>query len=119
MIGVIGAVALVAFVLVERRGRSPMLPLAIFHSAQFSATNVVTLFVYAGLAVSMFMLGLVLQEALGYSPIEAGAATLPLAAVPFIAGFAPGVVIGPAKLVDGFHSALVAAAVLVTIGGLV
>jgi predicted MFS family arabinose efflux permease len=58
-----------------------MLPLAIFRSRQFSATNVTTLFVYAGLSMVFFMIGLVLQLALGYSPIEAGAATFPITAI--------------------------------------
>lgn len=77
----LGVVALVAFLLVERRTRAPMLPLTIFRSRQFSGANAVTLLVYAGLAVALFLIGLVLQDALGYSPIEAGAATLPITAI--------------------------------------
>ena len=77
-IGLLGIVGLVVFVMVERHARAPMLPLPIFRSRQFSGANAVTLLVYAGLAVALFMLGLVLQDALGYSPIEAGAATLPI-----------------------------------------
>jgi predicted MFS family arabinose efflux permease len=72
---------LVVFVVVEARRRAPMLPLAIFRSRQFSATNLTTLFVYAGLAMVFFMLGLVLQLALGYSPVAAGAATFPITAI--------------------------------------
>ena len=77
----VGLVVLIVFVVVEGRQRAPMLPLAIFRSRQFSATNLTTLFVYAGLAMVFFMLGLVLQLALGYSPIEAGAATFPITAI--------------------------------------
>ena len=80
-IGIVGIVALLVFVVAEARQRAPMLPLAIFRSRQFSATNLTTLFVYAGLAMVFFMLGLVLQLALGYSPVEAGAATFPLTAI--------------------------------------
>ncbi|MBI5090566.1 MAG: MFS transporter [Actinobacteria bacterium] len=82
--GIAGVALLAAFVVVESRTASPMLPLHIFRSRQFSATNVTTFFVYAGLAMVFFMLGLVLQLALGYSPIEAGAATFPLTAIMLI-----------------------------------
>jgi EmrB/QacA subfamily drug resistance transporter len=80
-IGIAGIAALAIFVLLEAKQHAPMLPLGIFRSRQFSATNVTTLFVYAGLAMVFFMLGLVLQTSLGYSPIEAGSATFPLTAI--------------------------------------
>jgi EmrB/QacA subfamily drug resistance transporter len=80
-LGGVGIVALVAFVVAEWRKRQPMLPLGIFRSRQFSAANLSTLFIYAGLAMVFFMLGLVLQEALGYSPLEAGAASFPVTAL--------------------------------------
>ncbi len=73
-----GAVAAVAFVLFELRGRAPMVPMHIFRSAQFSATNVVTFLLYGAFAAALFLLGLVLQGPLGYSPLLAGAATVPL-----------------------------------------
>jgi hypothetical protein len=38
----------------------------------------VTLLIYGGLGAVLFLIGLVLQESLGYSPIEAGLATLPI-----------------------------------------
>ena len=80
-LGVIGVAGLVAFVLVEYRSRHPMLPLGIFRSRQFTTANVVTLLIYGGLGAVLFLIGLVLQESLGYSPIEAGAATLPITAI--------------------------------------
>lgn len=75
---VAGPLVLVAFVLVERRVAQPMLPLGVFRSRAFSGTNATTFVVYAGLGVAFFLLGLVLQTALGYSPVEAGAAALPI-----------------------------------------
>ncbi|MCU1360359.1 MAG: drug resistance transporter, EmrB/QacA subfamily [Ilumatobacteraceae bacterium] len=80
-IGISGVLMLIVFVIAEARRRSPMLPLGIFRSRQFSATNLTTLFVYAGLATVFFMLGLTLQLSLGYSPIEAGAALFPITAI--------------------------------------
>ena len=73
-----GVAALVAFLLVERRSANPMMPLDIFKSRQFSAANLVTFVVYAALGGVFFLLVAFLQISLGYSAIEAGAATLPM-----------------------------------------
>jgi MFS family permease len=73
----LGALALVAFVLVERRSAAPMLPLKIF-SAQFTYANIVTFVVYAALGGVFFLLVSFLQISLGYSPLAAGAASLPV-----------------------------------------
>jgi EmrB/QacA subfamily drug resistance transporter len=74
----IGVIIGVVFVVAELRSRSPMVPMHIFRSAQFSATNVVTFLLYGAFAAALFMLGLVLQGPLDYSPLLAGAATVPL-----------------------------------------
>jgi EmrB/QacA subfamily drug resistance transporter len=76
--GIGGLAALVAFLLVERRGANPMMPLDIFASRQFSAANLVTFVVYAALGGVFFLLVAFLQISLGYSPIAAGAASLPI-----------------------------------------
>jgi EmrB/QacA subfamily drug resistance transporter len=76
-----GVVALAAFVLGERRSRNPMMPLEIFASRQFSAANLVTFVVYAALSGFFFLLVAFLQISLGYSPIAAGAASLPVTAL--------------------------------------
>ncbi|MDQ2940396.1 MAG: MFS transporter, partial [Actinomycetota bacterium] len=70
--------ALVAFLLSERRSASPMLPLEMFSSRQFSAANLVTFVVYAALGGVFFLLVAFLQISLGYSPVAAGAASLPV-----------------------------------------
>ena len=57
----IGVIIGVVFVFVELRGRSPMVPMHIFRSAQFSATNVVTFLLYGAFGAALLMLGLVLQ----------------------------------------------------------
>jgi EmrB/QacA subfamily drug resistance transporter len=77
-IGAIGVLGLLVFLVAESREQHPMLPLGIFRSRQFSAANVVTFFMYGGLAAALFLLGLVLQIALGYSPLEAGVALFPI-----------------------------------------
>jgi EmrB/QacA subfamily drug resistance transporter len=78
---IVGLVAVVAFVAVERRSPDPMLPLDIFASRQFTGANLVTFVVYAALGGVFFLLVVFLQVALGYSPIAAGAASLPITAL--------------------------------------
>jgi EmrB/QacA subfamily drug resistance transporter len=74
----VGVVSFAAFVVNERRSRHPMLPPTIFASAQFRAANLVTATVYAALGGVFFLLVVQLQNVLGYSAIEAGAATFPI-----------------------------------------
>jgi hypothetical protein len=77
----VGVVSVAGFVAVERRAAQPMLPLEIFASSQFRAANLVTFVVYGALGGVFFLLLVVLQVALGYSPVAAGAATLPVTAL--------------------------------------
>lgn len=74
---VIGAVALVAFVIRERRAAHPMLPLGIFRARDFTVGNVATAFIYGGVAVGTFALALFLQQGAGYSATLAGFALVP------------------------------------------
>lgn len=77
----LGAVSLVAFVVVERRSPHPMVPLRVFTVRQFNAANLVTAAVYAALGGVLFLLVIQLQQVLGYSALEAGAASLPITLV--------------------------------------
>jgi EmrB/QacA subfamily drug resistance transporter len=76
--GVLGTAALIAFPFVERRVESPLVPLDIFKSRQFSGANGTTLVVYAGLGVALFLVVVEMQTVLGYSALQAGTATLPI-----------------------------------------
>jgi EmrB/QacA subfamily drug resistance transporter len=76
-----GALALIAFVLAERRSPNPMMPLSIFASRQFSAANAVTFVVFGALSGVFFLLVAFLQTSLGYTPLAAGAASLPITAL--------------------------------------
>jgi EmrB/QacA subfamily drug resistance transporter len=78
-----GAACFVLFVVWEARTSSPMLPLHLFARRNFSVTNVETLAVYGGLSAWGFFLALFLQQLAGWSPLEAGAATLPVTLVMF------------------------------------
>jgi EmrB/QacA subfamily drug resistance transporter len=73
-----GLVCLGAFVAVEQRTPHPLVPLAIFASAQFTAANVVTFVVYAALTGAFFLLPIQLQTIAGFTPIASGAALLPI-----------------------------------------
>jgi MFS family permease len=78
----VGGVALiVAFLLVERRSASPLLPLDVFASRQFTGANLTTLLVYAALTALFLLLMLELQNVLGYSALKAGASLLPINAL--------------------------------------
>ncbi len=74
----LGVAGLAAFLTRERSAGSPMLPLGIFRSRQFAATNAVTFIVYAALTGATFLVPVELQIANGYSPLESGLAFLPL-----------------------------------------
>ncbi|GAB6900534.1 MFS transporter [Kineosporia succinea] len=76
--GAVGLTGLAAFVLVERRSNHPLVPLDIFANRQFTAANLVTLALYAAISGTFFLLAVVLQTVVGLSPLQAGAATLPL-----------------------------------------
>lgn len=75
---IVGVIALVLFLVVEWRGPAPMLPLWVFTSRAFSVTNFVTVLIYGSLGPLLFLLVIYLQEVGGYSPIAAGAASLPI-----------------------------------------
>ena len=67
-----GVVAAIAFLVVERRVRVPMVPLGLFADRTFSAANAMTLLVYAALGAILFFLVLQLQTVGGYNALEAG-----------------------------------------------
>jgi EmrB/QacA subfamily drug resistance transporter len=67
-----------AFAAVERRSGHPMLPLELFRSRQFASTTVLALVTYAALGGVFFLFVAFLQISLGYTALQAGAATLPV-----------------------------------------
>src|SRR5579863_1359700 len=79
----IGIVALILFLAVEARSRSPMLPLSLFRSTTFSGANLLTLLLYAALGGALFFLPFNLIRVQGYSPTAAGAANLPFVLIMF------------------------------------
>jgi len=74
----------VAFVVVERRARSPMLPLGLFRIRNFGGANLLTLLLYAALGGGLFFFPLNLIQVQGYSATAAGAALLPFILIMFV-----------------------------------
>jgi EmrB/QacA subfamily drug resistance transporter len=69
---------LVAFVMIERRSVAPLIRLSIFRIRTLAVANVVLLLVASGLFGMFFFASLYVQEILGYSPLHAGLAFLPV-----------------------------------------
>jgi EmrB/QacA subfamily drug resistance transporter len=69
---------LVAFVVNEQRTRNPLMPLSIFRIKGLAAADATQLVGIAGLLSMFFFLTLYMQNVLGYSAIQTGAAYLPL-----------------------------------------
>ena len=82
-----GAVAAVLLPFWMRRARNPLVPPQLFHSRNFTVTNLSTLVVYAALSATFYYLTLFLQGTLGYSAAATGVATVPGAV--FMALFSP------------------------------
>jgi EmrB/QacA subfamily drug resistance transporter len=78
---VVGVASLIAFVVIQARSPHPLMPLDLWVNRWFTATNIVTLALYAALGGSFFLLAVHLQTTLGYSPVEAGAALFPLTVI--------------------------------------
>jgi EmrB/QacA subfamily drug resistance transporter len=86
----IGAILLVAFALVEWRlerrsgAGAAMMPLSLFSSRAFTATNVLTVFLYSALSMVFFVLPFALIDRHGYSVVQASSALLPFVLVMFV-----------------------------------
>ncbi len=73
----LGTFGLLALLIVERRSRTPMMPLGIFSSKTFAAANLYTFVLYGALGGSLYFLPFDLQNVQGYAPTAAGSALLP------------------------------------------
>src|SRR5262245_45677312 len=73
----IAVISLVAFVLLERHQRLPMLDLSLFRNVGFSGANSVMLLIGLAMFGVFFYVSLYVQQILGYSPTQAGASFLP------------------------------------------
>ena len=100
----LSAVALVGFVIAERRVRVPMLDFSYFRSVQFLGANLVAFVVSFAMFGMFLFIALYMQNVLRYSPIEAGALFLPSTVMIMIFGPIAGRMadkIGPRPLMTG------------------
>ena len=79
----VAAVLLAAFVLNETRAPQPITPLRLFASASRSGSFLARLLVVAGMFGMFFFLTQFLQDVLGFGPLRAGVAFLPLTLLVF------------------------------------
>jgi EmrB/QacA subfamily drug resistance transporter len=79
------AVLLVGFVLLERRALAPITPPALFRDLTRSAAFVGRITLVAGMMGMFFFMTQLLQEVVGYSPLRAGLAFLPVPVGVFLA----------------------------------
>jgi EmrB/QacA subfamily drug resistance transporter len=99
-----GAIALVLFILVERRTRFPMLPLSVFGSPAFCTAVADAALMTFGMYGLLFLLPMYLQIAQHDTALLAGVALLPMSLTFFVVSLAAGPVataIGPRVLIGG------------------
>jgi EmrB/QacA subfamily drug resistance transporter len=84
IVAAIGICAIGAFLIVEARTPSPMVPLALFRSRNFSGANLLTFLLYAAFGGFLFFLPLNLIQVQHYSATEAGASLVPLILLIFL-----------------------------------
>jgi EmrB/QacA subfamily drug resistance transporter len=74
----VAAATLLAFVVLELRQRLPMLDLSLFRNTTFAGANLVVLLVALAMFGVFFFVSLYMQNVLGSSAVQAGAAFLPM-----------------------------------------
>lgn len=72
---------LIAFIAVERRSRQPITPLWMFRDRNRSGVYAMMLSLSAAIFGMFFFLTLFVQNILGFSPLKAGIAFLPISAI--------------------------------------
>jgi EmrB/QacA subfamily drug resistance transporter len=72
------AISMVAFILLERHQRAPMLDLSLFRNSTFAGANVVALLTTLAMFGVFFFMSLYMQNILGYSAVRTGATFLPM-----------------------------------------
>src|SRR6266511_2247045 len=74
----VAVVGFAVFILLERRQRVPMLDISLFRNPTFAGANSTMLLVALAMFGVFFFVSLYVQGILGYSPVRAGAAFLPM-----------------------------------------
>lgn len=83
----VGLIATVAFLGIEHRAESPIVPLRLFASRAFTIANLYTFLLYAALGGVLFFVPFELINVMRYTPTAAGATLLPM--IGLIGAFSP------------------------------
>lgn len=83
-VAIVAVLALAALMVVESGRSHAMVPIELFGDRTFAVANLITVLVYGGMGVVFFLLTIQLQVTVGYSPLAAGAALLPLTGLMFL-----------------------------------
>jgi hypothetical protein len=79
-----GAVLLAAFLVIESRTASPLLPLSMFRRRTLNAANLVAVLAFGSFFATIFQASLFMQQVLHYSAIRTGVAYLAMATTAFV-----------------------------------
>ena len=112
VLGAVSVALLAAFVVIEARRRYPIMPFSIFRLRTLRGANVIGLLIGMSLFSMFFFISLYMQQVLGYGPLKAGLAYLPLAVLIIISASVA------SQLVTrvGFKPTLIAGMLLVAAG---
>ena len=111
-LGAVSLALLAAFVAIELRTRHPLVPFSIFKLRTLRGANVVGLLLGMSLFSMFFFISLYMQQVLGYEPLKAGLAYLPLAGTIILSAGAASALVTRI----GFKPTLIAGMLFVTAG---
>jgi EmrB/QacA subfamily drug resistance transporter len=86
--------ALLALLLYEPRREDPLIDLRFFRSIPFASSIVISVAAFAAFGGFLFLNTLYLQEGRGFSPVQAGLATVPMAVMTVVAAPLSGRIVG-------------------------
>lgn len=79
----VGVVSLALFIWREKVAAQPMMPLGLFRSRNFTAGNIATLSIYAGLSLVAFLITIFVQQVGHYTATAAGLTMVPMSILMF------------------------------------
>lgn len=79
----VGVVSLALFIWREKVASQPMMPLGLFRSRNFTAGNIATLSIYAGLSLVAFLITIFVQQVGHYTATAAGLTMVPMSILMF------------------------------------
>jgi len=79
----VGIVSLALFIWREKVATQPMMPLGLFRSRNFTAGNIATLSIYAGLSLVAFLITIFVQQVGHYTATAAGLTMVPMSILMF------------------------------------